>query len=85
VTDALRNAQARAAREAVFRDTSKKVKLPLKDVPDGTGHLAKPSDYIALYDLSWGQKLDELTPAARATSGQSLARCAMARNMGENE
>jgi hypothetical protein len=44
--DTLRNALARAAREAVFRNTSKTVKLPLKDVPDGPGHLAKPSDYI---------------------------------------
>jgi hypothetical protein len=32
-SDALRNAIARAAREAVFGNTSKTVKLPLKDIP----------------------------------------------------
>jgi hypothetical protein len=39
-SDALRNAIARAAREAVFRNTARTVRLPLKDVPEGPGHLA---------------------------------------------
>jgi hypothetical protein len=65
MTDALRNALARAAREASMRNQSKMVRLPLKDVPEGPGHLAKSSDYIYSNALSWGQKLDELTPAAR--------------------